>query len=308
MIGCESVAVRVRADETTVFLLPDFRRAVVGAKKINIVPGFAQGEQYEVWWPTSFRPPHVDDGHDLHPQDRLPLAGRSAAVRSMADGLRQVAIVVRERCLGFGGTLLGPESDRQAEVCRCQPSEGSSGRLRRKGRQTGPAHRVHQGRGEHETSCRRGREGPVGAGGVDGGTGQRCEDRPGVGERIGRMPGGGGQRLRQPYHAGGRGALGQPELHPAAERQHGEGRLSQGLVSEPARGGEFLPADQAHAADRDALRQAGDGVHELHPVGCNTRLDPFALSFKTRPTTCSPVITATARKPSGGGPLRKASP
>ena len=61
--------------ETTAILLPYFRRALDGAKKINIGPRFPEGEQYSPWWTTALVPQNVDDRHDLRVALRLSMEG-----------------------------------------------------------------------------------------------------------------------------------------------------------------------------------------------------------------------------------------
>jgi transposase len=58
------------------------------------------------------------------------VAGRFAAIRSMADGLRQMADVVRKRRPGFGGPYVGPESDRRrrfVDACHLKVHQDACG-------------------------------------------------------------------------------------------------------------------------------------------------------------------------------------
>ena len=86
--------VSFRPHETTAILLPYFRRALDGAKKINIGPRFPEGEQYSPWWTAALLQQNADDRHDLRAAIRLPMEGVAGGFRTLADGLFPVAAVV----------------------------------------------------------------------------------------------------------------------------------------------------------------------------------------------------------------------
>jgi hypothetical protein len=109
------------SDETAHLVLPFVRRALAGAKKINVVQNPAEGGQYTNWWQASLVPPDVDDSHDLRSAHRLCVAGGTAGLRTLADGLFALAPMVLERGLGEDLEIPSPWQDRGVAIHRLDP-------------------------------------------------------------------------------------------------------------------------------------------------------------------------------------------
>ena len=88
-----------------------------GAKKINVGPDSAQGEQYDIWWQAALLPQDVDDSHHLRASLRLSVAGAARRLWSLADGLFALAALVRKGGLEGGSAFPVATPNRGVALC-----------------------------------------------------------------------------------------------------------------------------------------------------------------------------------------------